>query len=119
LILKALILQVNISKFCTGEPESVTLELPGKGPVGKVHATFTFRPTEGLHDAASDIQRDAFGFEIPPLQRETYQAHKEILQKMDKDDVEKITELLETGMRANRQQVLLFLPLFAFDHAVL
>lgn len=97
--------QVSISKYCTGEPETVTLELPGKGPISKVHATFTFRPTEGLHDSASDIERDAFGFEIAPLQRETYRAHKDVLQKIGKDDRHRIDELLETGLHMNHQQV--------------
>lgn len=83
----------------------MTLELPGKGPVAKVHATFTFRPTEGLNDTASGLERDAFGFEIAPLQRETYKAHKDILHKVGKDDRDRITDLLETGLHINRQQV--------------
>ena len=83
----------------------MTLELPGKGPISKVHATFTFRPTEGLHDSASGIERDAFGFEIAPLQRETYRAHKDVLQKIGKDDRHRIDELLETGLHMNHQQV--------------
>ena len=81
------------------------LELPGKGPVAKVHLTFTFRPTEGLHDSASNIERDAFGFEIAPLQRDTYRAHKDVLQKIGKDDRERIDALLETGLHMNHQQV--------------
>jgi hypothetical protein len=102
---------VSISKYCTGEPQVVTLELPGKGPVAKVHATFTFRPTEGLHDTASGIERDAFGFEIVALQRETYKAHKDILLKVGKDELDRITDLLETGLHINRQQVSIT-PLF-------
>jgi hypothetical protein len=97
--------QVGISKFCTGEPETVTLDLPGKGPVAKVYATLTFRPTEALHDSAADIERDAFGFEIVPLQRDTYRAHKDVLHKLSKDDTMRIEELLETGLHINRQQV--------------
>ncbi len=81
------------------------LELPGKGPVAQVHLTFTFRPTEGLHDSASNIERDAFGFEIAPLQRDTYRAHKDVLQKIGKDDRERIDALLETGLHMNHQQV--------------
>ena len=81
------------------------MELPGKGPVAKVHATVTFRPTEGLNDTASGLERDAFGFEIAPLQRETYKAHKDILHKVGKDDRDRITDLLETGLHINRQQV--------------
>ncbi len=97
--------QVGISKLCTGEPESVAWELPGKGPVAKVYATFTFRPTEGLSDAASDIERDSFGFEIAQLQRDTYRVHKDVLRKISKDDRQRIEELLETGLLVDRQQV--------------
>jgi hypothetical protein len=99
------LLQVSISKLCTGEPEPVTWELPGKGPVAKVFATFTFRPTEGLDDAASDIERDSFGFEIAQLQRETYRAHKDLLRKISPDDKQRIEGLLETGLLVDRQQV--------------
>jgi hypothetical protein len=97
--------QVSISKLCTGETESVTWDLPGKGPVAQVHATFTFRPTEALNDAALDIERDSFGFEIPQLQRETYLAHRDALQRIGKDDRQRIEELLETGLLVERQQV--------------
>jgi hypothetical protein len=83
----------------------VTWELPGKGPVAKVYATFTFRPTEGLSDAASDIERDSFGFEIAQLQRDTYRVHKDVLRKISKDDRQRIEELLETGLLVDRQQV--------------
>ncbi len=103
--------QVSISKYCTGEPEKVTWELPGKGPVAKVHATFTFRPTEGLHDSASNIERDSFGFEIAPLQRDTYRAHKDVLLKIGKDDRQRIDELLETGLHINHLQVCLMILL--------
>lgn len=96
---------MSISKFCTGEPEDVTLDLPGKGPVAKVHATLTFRPTEALNDSASDIERDAFGFEIVPLQRDSYRAHKDVLQRCGNDDRLRIEELLETGLFVNHQQV--------------
>lgn len=83
----------------------MTWELPGKGPVAKVYATFTFRPTEGLSDAASDIERDSFGFEIAQLQRDTYRVHKDVLRKISKDDRQRIEELLETGLLVDRQQV--------------
>jgi hypothetical protein len=96
---------VSISKFCTGEPEAATLDLPGKGPVARVHATLTFRPTESLHDAAADVERDAFGFEIVPLQRDSYRAHKDVLHKYGNDDRLRIEELLETGLFVNHQQV--------------
>jgi hypothetical protein len=97
--------QVSISKFCTGEPEAATLDLPGKGPVARVHATLTFRPTECSSDAAADVERDAFGFEIVPLQRDGYRAHKDVLHKYGNDDRLRIEELLETGLFVNRQQV--------------
>lgn len=96
---------MSISKFCTGEPEAATLDLPGKGPVARVHATLTFRPTECSSDAAADVERDAFGFEIAPLQRDGYRAHKDVLHTYGNDDRLRVEELLETGLFVNRQQV--------------